>query len=82
MENQLCMDGHEREDVVKYREAWSKRMKEYKKKMDQWTGEEMDVLAEGKVEVWDNKYVHVTHDEPTFYSNDGWEELWVEEGES
>ena len=46
--------------------------------MDQWTGEEMDVLAEGKVEVLDNKYVHLTHDESTFYRNDGREELWVE----
>ena len=65
MGKQLYMDGHEREDVVKYREVWSNRMMKYKTKMDEWTGEEMDVLVEGKVEVWDNKYVHVTHDEST-----------------
>ena len=43
----------------------------------------MDVLVEDKVEVWDNKHVQVTHDESTFYSNDGndgREEFWVEEG--
>ena len=76
------MGGHEREDVVKYRQGWSKRMMEYKKKMYEWTEEKMDVLAEGKVEVWDNKYVHVTNDESVFYSNDEREEFWVEEGNS
>ena len=76
------MDGHERKDVVKYREGWSKRMINYKKKMDEWTGEEMDMLMEDKVEVRGNKHVHVTHDESTFYSNDGREEFWVEEGDN
>ena len=82
MGKQLYMDGHEREDVVKYREVWSNRMMKYKTKMDEWTGEEMDMLVEGKVEVWDNKHVHVTQDESTFYSNDGKEDFWVEEGDS
>ncbi|CCI11649.1 unnamed protein product [Albugo candida] len=34
------------------------------------------------MEVWDNKYVHVTQDESTFYSSDGREEFRVEEGDS
>jgi hypothetical protein len=33
-------DGHEREDVVKYRREWAKRMMEYKKSMDVFTGDE------------------------------------------
>lgn len=70
MGKQLYMDGREKYDVVEDREGSSTRMIEYKKKMDEWTGEEMDVLMEGKVEVLDKNHVHVTQNESTFCSND------------
>lgn len=82
MKKQLYMDGHERKDVENYRECWSKRMIKYKNKMDELTGEGMDVLVEDKVEVWENKHVHVTHSKSTFCSNDGKDEFWVEEGDT
>lgn len=35
----IYYDGHERSDVVAYRQAWAKRMQEYMTKMDVYSGE-------------------------------------------
>jgi hypothetical protein len=67
-------DGHEREDVVKYRGEWAKRMMEYKRRMDVFTGDENHPIIPytGK-----HKIVMVTHDECTFYANDVKKQLWL-----
>ncbi|KAG5456504.1 MAG: hypothetical protein BJ554DRAFT_3735 [Olpidium bornovanus] len=51
--------------------------------METWDGDDMDQLVRPqRLEIWDNKHVQVTHDESTFYSNDGRDEFWMEEGDS
>ena len=74
-------DGHEREDVVAYRNVWSKRMMQYIERSDIYEGEEMDAVPP-RLEEGQKKIVFVTHDESTFYANDGKTDLWLKEGEN
>lgn len=79
----IYFDGHEREDVVAYRDEWSKRMMEYMENMEFYTGENEENILE--IEGWkegDKKFVFVTHDESTFYANDGKKDLWLLDGEN
>ncbi|EIE88582.1 hypothetical protein RO3G_13293 [Rhizopus delemar RA 99-880] len=79
----IYFDGHEREDVVEYRNVWSKRMLEYMEKMDFYSGEtEEDVLEPNALPEGERKCVFVTHDESTFYANDGKNDMWLADGEN
>jgi hypothetical protein len=72
----IYFDGHEREDVKIYREGWSKRMMDYKKRMDSYTGEYEEIVVpptNNRLQ----KIVMVTHDESTFYAHDGKETVWL-----
>ena len=66
----IYYDGHERADVVQYRNIFLKQIFEYEKLMSRYEGENMDQilpdLAEGEKE-----HILVMHDECIFYSNDG-----------
>lgn len=79
---QIYFDGHERADVVEYRKAWAKRMVNYRKSMVEYEGEEMDEKIAPRLREREKKIVWVTHDECTFYSNDGRENFWLEANES
>ncbi|KAG1474600.1 hypothetical protein G6F56_000260 [Rhizopus delemar] len=74
----IYYDGHERSDVVQYRKEWAKRMLQYRKQMN--TFDEASI-TEANIMEGDKKIVMVTHDECTFYSNDGNKILWILEGE-
>ena len=78
----IYFDGHEREDVVAYRDIWSRRMMGYMEKMDFYTGENEENILEPTLEDGDKKLVFVTQDESTFYANDGKNDLWLEDGEN
>jgi hypothetical protein len=78
----VYFDGHEREDVVQYRELWAKRMLEYQKKMKEFEGANMECVLEPNLRIWDKEHVLVTHDECIFYSNDAQASMWLEDGES
>jgi hypothetical protein len=78
----IYFDGHEREDVVAYRILWSNRLMEYMKKMDFYTGDNEELVLEPVLEENEKKIVLVTHDESTFYANDGKNDLWMLEGEN
>ena len=78
----IFFDGLEREDVIEYRNAWSVRMMEYIKRSDYYQGEEMDCVISPELEEGESRIVFVTHDESTFYANDGKDDLWLREGEN
>jgi hypothetical protein len=72
----IYFDGHEREDVKICRQGWSKRMMDYKKQMDSYTGEyEETVVPPTNNQL--QKIVMVTHDESTFYAHDGKDTVWL-----
>jgi hypothetical protein len=66
----VFVDGHEREDVVIYRIGWAKRMLEHRKQMDRFQDEVQNPIVGQKI-------VMVTHDESTFYANDGMNKIWL-----
>ncbi|GBC21156.2 hypothetical protein RIR_jg24235.t1 [Rhizophagus irregularis DAOM 181602=DAOM 197198] len=76
----IFYDGHERADVVQYRNDFLKQIFEYERLMSRYEGENMDRilpdLAEGEKE-----HILVTHDECIFYSNDGLRGVWAKNGE-
>ncbi|KAG2206290.1 hypothetical protein INT47_007304 [Mucor saturninus] len=78
----IYFDGHEREDVVAYRDIWSRRMMEYMEKMDFYSGENEENILEPTLEDGDKKLVFVTQDESTFYADDSKNDLWLEDGEN
>lgn len=78
----VYFDGHERDDVREYRDAWSKRMVQYMEKMDFYNEENLDEILEPVLQGDESKLVFVTHDECTFYANDGKDDLWLMEGEN
>ncbi|KAG2211566.1 hypothetical protein INT45_003504 [Circinella minor] len=75
----VYFDGHERTDVVEYRNEWSKRMMEYKKLMKDFTE---GSIIEPNLEPNQQEHVLVTQDECTFYSNDSKRDMWLMEGEN
>ncbi|OAD71738.1 hypothetical protein PHYBLDRAFT_170399 [Phycomyces blakesleeanus NRRL 1555(-)] len=77
----IYYNGHEREDVIAYRQKWAKRMMVYKKKMATFSENEetvvLPVLRSNEIE-----HVLVTPDESTFYANDGKDTMWPIEDEN
>jgi hypothetical protein len=78
----IYFDGHERDDVVQYRIEWSKRMVEYMQRMEFFTGEKEELTLQPNLKPGLKKIVLVTHDESTFYTNDGKEDMWLKDGEN
>ncbi|CAB5365859.1 unnamed protein product [Rhizophagus irregularis] len=74
-------DGHERSDVVIYRQEWLKRMFEYQKFMKDFDGNMMDIVSEPHLKPGEKELVQVTHDECHFYANDGQRRIWMREDE-
>ncbi|KAI9329106.1 hypothetical protein BD770DRAFT_477956 [Pilaira anomala] len=81
-EKAIFFDGHERTDVVEYRDAWSKRMVDYMERSEFYEGEDMEKVLQPVLEDGEKKIVFVTHDESTFYANDGKREFWLKEDEN
>ena len=75
----LYKDGHERDDVVKYRNAFLQRMLFYEKRMVQYVGEFMETKISPELEDGMRSLVLVTHDESCFGSNDGRSYCWLDE---
>ena len=42
----IYVDGHERQDVVEYRKAWARRMMVWKKAMEDYDGDNMELVVE------------------------------------
>ncbi|KAG2210685.1 hypothetical protein INT45_003996 [Circinella minor] len=79
----IYYDGHDRADVVKYRQAWAKRMMQYRERMETYKSDAVETVIEpALLASAQKKLVLVTHNESTFYANDGKQTLWLQEGET
>lgn len=93
----VFIDGHEREDVVEYRNEFVKKwydmmpyVREWEEEMEEIDGEmkitglrkkEKEAVKDGKFENI-KEIILVAHDESTFSANDGRRSCWIKEGES
>ncbi len=77
----MYVDGHEREDVVRYRKAFVERWKEYKKRFHLWdnNGDPLPLPKGFPVPGAHGRFrlILVTHDESTFYQNDLQRSRWA-----
>ena len=73
-------DGHERPDVVKYRQTFLDEIYHYEKYMAKYEGENME-RKPPILESDDKEIILITHDECVFYSNDGKRGVWAKSGE-
>lgn len=76
----VYMDGHERADVVEYRQTFLEKMESYERWMPSYDGVDMnrvDPLLESDARL----HVLVTHDELIFYANDSQHHGWHPVGE-
>ena len=76
----IYYDGHERSDVVEYREKFLEEIFQYEKYMAKYEGESMECVPP-VLELNEKEIVLVTHDECIFYSNDGKRGIWAKSGE-
>jgi hypothetical protein len=81
--NGMYIDGHEREDVVDYRNKFVQRWKEYEKRFVIYDNEGQVVSQPQGFEVPGVRFrlILITHDESTFYENDRRKTKWVHENE-
>ncbi|SAM02738.1 hypothetical protein [Absidia glauca] len=77
----IFFDGHERPDVVTYREAWATRMMNKSRSMTMYEGEDMEIEILPSLRPGYKMHVMVTHDESVFYANDGKNKGWFLPGE-
>ena len=71
--NRMYVDGHERRDVVEYREHFAEQFKEYKRWFHTWDDVGIESLPSGFPVPRAIRCFHlvlITHDESTFYQND------------
>lgn len=76
----IYIDGHEREDVIAYRQQFITRFEEYQKRMPFYEEEDM-VQKEPNLKDGEKKLILVTHDECCFHAYDGMKQIWLAEGE-
>src|SRR6266516_1005464 len=72
----IYFDGHEREDVVVYRENFLKIIEKLERRMTRYEGEAMEMIPPA-LAIGERELIFVTHDECIFYSNDGKRRIWV-----
>lgn len=76
----VYMDGHERSDVVQYRqEVFLPAFQEIRTFLVTWN-EEGQMIMPQNLPPGQKPLVLVTHDESTFNANDGKRQLWMEDG--
>jgi hypothetical protein len=77
--NGMYIDGHERDDVVKYRTEFIERWKEYQKRMVAYDKDGNPISTPTGFPVPQGPRFHlilVTHDESTFYAHDRRKSQW------
>ena len=73
-----CTDGHNRDDIVDYRDnVFLPRMLQYEKRMQE---KDMDVVIPPELTNGEKRVVLITHDESKFYCNEGKPLIWMENG--
>ena len=74
----LYIDGHERPDVIAYRDAFLERMAEHSEYFFRYEGENMDTVISPNLQSGQRPRVLVTHDESCFSSHDGKSTIWMD----
>lgn len=74
----LYIDGHERSDVVEYREAFLQRMSDHANYFFRYDGEDMNTITPPSLPSHQRPRVLVTHDESCFSSRDGKTTIWMD----
>ena len=81
LRNGMYIDGHERPDIVNYREAFIACWKGYEKRMRSFNndGEPKQFSPQGFPVPPGQRFklILVTHDESIFYENDRWNNCWT-----
>ncbi|KAH9014698.1 hypothetical protein EDB84DRAFT_1568033 [Lactarius hengduanensis] len=81
MRNGMYLDGHEREDVVAYRNGFVARWKEYEKRFHTWDNDGNEHRPQDTfwVESTHGRFwlILVTHNESIFYQNDSRKTHWI-----
>ena len=78
----VYIDGHEREDVVKYRqEVFLPSLQQVHTRLAKWD-DNGNLVREGSQLEGGRRVVIVTHDESTFNVNDGRRQMWLQDGEN
>ena len=72
------VDGHERPDVVRYRNKFVVEFEKWQKRMEMYTGDNMDVIISPDLEDGEARVVLVTQDECIFQAHDGMRKVWQE----
>ena len=76
-------DGHNRDDIVDYRDnVFLPRMLQYEKRMQEYSGKDMEVVLPPELSNGEKRVVLITHDESTFYCNEGKPLMWMENGKN
>ena len=70
------VDGHEREDVVRYREEFLMKIEEYQKRMITYVGDDCEKAIQPDLEDGVRPLVLVVQDESCFSSNDARKTIW------
>ena len=71
------VDGHEREDVVKYRQKFLERMSEFEKKMFKFIGDDCETALRPDIPDGIRPLVLVVQDESCFSGHEGRKTLWM-----
>lgn len=75
----LYDDGHERGDVVRYRNSFLERMLQYEKHMHVYSGDFMEKAALPDLQEGSKPLIIVTHDESCFSAHDGRNYCWLDD---
>ena len=73
-------DSHERKDVVESRVTFLEEMAEIESRMTFYKGDDMSVPIQPVLKDGEKETVLITHDESTFYCNEGRRFFWLENG--
>ena len=76
------VDGHERDDVVRYREQFLRKMEEHQYRMITYVGEDCEIAIQPDLDDGVRPLVLVVQDESCFSSNDGRKTIWKQKDES
>lgn len=74
----LYIDGHERPDVVDYRDAFLQRVSEHERYFFLYDGEDMTNVTPPLLSSHQRPRVLVTHDESCFSSHEGKATIWMD----
>lgn len=77
----LYIDGHERADVVSYRDDFLDRMSNHEKFFYKYESDDMARVAHPVLNPGERPRVLVTHDESCFSSHDGKTTIWMDEND-